>query len=164
MARALDELDYYTLLGVAASASVDQIKAGFRAVARRFHPDRFAGDPRRQAEAMRIYLRATEAYRVLTHPEQRRLYDVQLRDGQLRLDPETATRSQRPSQVVGGGEGGLAPRARAFVLRAEQARAADDLKQARLNYQIALQHDPGSRWLRRKLDEVEGLLRSASQR
>jgi DnaJ-class molecular chaperone len=166
MARRLDELDYYALLGVVVDASVDDIKAGFRALARVFHPDRFAGDERRQAEAMRIYLRATEAYRVLTHPEQRRLYDARLRaGGQLRLDPEAATRSLRPSQIAGTADGVVAPRARAFLVRAEQARAADDLKQARLNYQIALQHDPGSSWLRRKLAEVEGLLlRSTSQR
>jgi curved DNA-binding protein CbpA len=161
MARQLDELDYYALLSVSRDASVDEIKAGFRAFARRYHPDRYAGDTQRTAAATRAYVRGTEAYRVLTHPEQRRAYDVSLGQGQLRLGPQPIGRSGRPGTAEGQGEG-IPVRARPFVARAEQALAAGDLKQARLHYQIALQHDPQSGALKKKLADVEAQLRAST--
>jgi curved DNA-binding protein CbpA len=160
MARDLSEFDYYKLLGVGPSASADEIKAGFHAFARRFHPDRFAGDPERAAQATRIYQRGTEAYRVLTNVDQRRLYDEQLGSGQLRLSPETARRTSfRPSGAPGAPEG-YAPRARPFVVRAEQALRSKDYQQAKLNFQIALQHDTQNAGLRRKLEDVDALLKA----
>lgn len=161
MTSRLDELDYYALFGLTPGATMDAVKAGFRAFARRYHPDRFAGDPTRVAEATRIYLRATEAYRVLTQPEQRRLYDACLRQGQLRMQPLGSPASQHPGQKSGRPDAVLA-RARPFVARAEQALSAGDLKQARLNYQIALQHDPENHKLQKKLAEVESLLHASS--
>ncbi|HET8934551.1 MAG TPA: DnaJ domain-containing protein [Polyangiales bacterium] len=149
MALQLDELDYYSLLGVTADASISDIKAGFRAFALRYHPDRFGGDE----EAARIYRRGTEAYRVLTHPQQRRCYDEQYKQGKLRMDPQTG--SARPRS---GGPDAVHARARPFLARADQALAAGDLKQAKLNYQVALQHDPGSELLRQRLAEVESRL------
>lgn len=153
----LDELDYYTLLGVTADASVPEIKEGFRAFALRHHPDRFAGDEGAAAEASRIYRRGTEAYRVLTHPQQRRRYDEQYKQGKLRLDPQITSSSSRPSGRSGGPDA-VHARARPFLARADQALAAGDLKQAKLNYQVALQHDPGSELLRQRLAEVESRL------
>ncbi len=38
----LEELDYYTLLGVERDADPSQIRKAFRAFARRYHPDRHA--------------------------------------------------------------------------------------------------------------------------
>jgi curved DNA-binding protein CbpA len=154
MARSLDEYDYYALLGVPQQASVDDIKAGFREFARRFHPDRFVSDPARADKATRVYARGTEAYRVLTHLERRRAYDEQLRSGQLRFRPETARRSLRQSGSPGGPES-CSPKARPFVIRAEQALQSDDFQTARLNLQIALQHDSENEGLRRRLADLE---------
>jgi curved DNA-binding protein CbpA len=159
MTSRMDELDYYAILNVPADATVDAIKEGFRAFARRFHPDRFAGDPERVSQATRIYQRGTEAYRVLTNLEQRRIYDSQRSQGQLRMDPEVARRSVRPSAAPARVDS-VAPRARPFAARAEQALRNGDIKQARLNYQIALQHDPNSETLQKKLADVEGQLKA----
>jgi curved DNA-binding protein CbpA len=158
VAKRLDELDYYALLGVAPDASVDAIKAAFRAFARRYHPDRHVGDPEVVAKVTRIYRRATEAYRVLTHFEQRRAYDVQLAQGQLRLDPEQVRASVRPSVAPGHAEARGA-RARPFVIKAEQAMRERDYKQAKLNFQIALMHEPANESLKQKLAEVDALLK-----
>lgn len=156
MELSLDDLDYYALLGVAPDASPADIKAGFRAFARRYHPDRFAGDAQGVSEATLIYRRGTEAYRVLTHPEQRRCYDEQVKQGKLRLSPQAAA-SVRPSGRTGAPDA-VHARARPFLARAEQAMAAGDLKQAKLNYQIALQHDPASELLRQRMAELESRL------
>lgn len=156
MAKRLDELDYYALLGVAQDASVDAIKAAFRAFARRYHPDRHVGDPETMAKVTRIYRRGTEAYRVLTHFEQRRAYDAQLALGALRLDTEQVRVSARPSAAPGQVEV-HSTRARPFVTKAEQALRSGDYKQAKLNYQIALTHEPSNEAIQRKLAEIEAL-------
>jgi curved DNA-binding protein CbpA len=154
MAPRLDELDHYALLGVASDAQADAIKAGFRNFARHFHPDRFAGDPKRVAAATRVYQRATEAYRILSNPGQRRAYDEGLQRAEGGPTSDAPRRSGRPSAPDSVG-----PRARPFAARGEQALRAGDPKQARLNFQIALQHEPDSESLRRKLAEVDALLK-----
>ncbi|HEX2677601.1 MAG TPA: DnaJ domain-containing protein [Polyangiales bacterium] len=160
MGRRLDELDYYALLGVAPDASVDAIKLAFRTFARKYHPDRLAGEPEEQAKVVRIYRRGTEAYRVLTHFEQRRAYDQQLAQGKLRFDPEQAWQSIRPTAPPGQASDVRNSRARPFMAKAEQAMRAKDWKQARLNLQIALQHEPGNETILRKLAEVDAQLGS----
>jgi curved DNA-binding protein CbpA len=157
MARQLDELDYYALLGLTRDASVDAIKVAFHDFARRFHPDRHASDPARMHKATVIYRRATEAYRVLTNLDQRRRYDEQLAGGKLRLEASAAG-SFRPSGVPTSDS--IAPRARPFAARAEQAFKSGDFKQARLNFQIALQHDAQSASLRQRLADVDALIRT----
>ncbi len=159
MAKRLDELDYYALLSVAREASIDDIKAAFRAFARRYHPDRYAGDEAAAHKMTRIYRRGTEAYRVLTHPEQRRAYDTELAQGQLRLDPERAQASIRPSMPPGQAEVRDA-RARPFMAKAALALKAGDFKVAKLNLQIALNYEPDNAVLRSKLEEVVARLKS----
>jgi curved DNA-binding protein CbpA len=155
--KSLDDVDYYGLLGVPADASVDAIKLGFRAFARRFHPDRFAGEPEHVLEATSVYRRATEAYRVLTNPEHRRLFDEQRAQGSTRLDLDAVRRSSvRPSGAPGMAER-YSARARPFVTQAEQALRAKNYKQAKLNLQIAVQHEPHNEVLRQKLAEVTSL-------
>ena len=156
MARSLDDYDYYALLGVTPDASVDDIKAGFREFALRFHPDRYAGDATRASKATRVYQRGTEAYRVLTNLEQRRLYDDELRRGERRLRRDTPRRSVRPSSAPSRTEV-YAPRARPFVVRADLALKTKDFQQARLNLQIALSHDPDNEFLLRRLAELDSL-------
>ncbi len=164
MTKSLDDVDYYGLLGIRPDATADAIKLGFRAFARRFHPDRFAGHPDHVAEATTVYRRATEAYRVLTNPEQRRVYDEQRAQGRTRLDPDAMRRSVRPSVRPSGAPIAMnehfSARARPFVAQAEQALRAKNYKQARLNLQIAVQHDPNNENLKQKLAEATALASS----
>lgn len=92
----LDQLDYYALLEVEQTASVDQIRAAFRKFALKFHPDRHVdGGPEKVARATRIYRRGSEALETLVDPMKRKAYDVVLAQGELRLtaDAQTVARS-----------------------------------------------------------------------
>ena len=63
--------DYYEVLEVSRSASVDEIKKAYRKLAIKYHPDRNPGD----AEAEAKFKEAAEAYDVLHDPQKRQQYD-----------------------------------------------------------------------------------------
>lgn len=65
--------DHYAVLGVAASASQDEIKAAYRRLALATHPDRHPDDPDAEARFRAI----STAYAVLSDPAQRARYDTQ---------------------------------------------------------------------------------------
>ncbi len=62
--------DYYRTLGVARTASADEIKKRYRALARKFHPD-----VSKEADAEARMKEVNEAYTVLSDPEKRAAYD-----------------------------------------------------------------------------------------
>lgn len=63
--------DYYEILGVAKSATADEIKKAYRKVAMQYHPDRNPGDK----SAEEKFKEAAEAYEVLSDQDKRAQYD-----------------------------------------------------------------------------------------
>jgi molecular chaperone DnaJ len=62
--------DYYDVLGVARSATQEDVKKAFRRLAMKFHPDRNKSD-----DAHERFKSINEAYEVLSDPERRAVYD-----------------------------------------------------------------------------------------
>ncbi|MFS2294040.1 MAG: molecular chaperone DnaJ [Actinomadura sp.] len=66
------EKDYYKVLGVAKTASQEEIKKAYRKLARKYHPDANKGD----AEAEERFKEVSEAYDVLSDEKRRKEYDA----------------------------------------------------------------------------------------
>jgi DnaJ-class molecular chaperone len=80
-------MDLYAELGVTPQAEPEVIRAAFRALAQRYHPDRQVhASPLWAAKMVRI----NQAYAVLSQPERRRAYDASCR----------APRPQRVTSVL----------------------------------------------------------------
>lgn len=63
--------DYYEILGVSREASEGDIKASYRKLAIKYHPDKNPGNK----EAEEQFKEASEAYEVLRDPEKRKIYE-----------------------------------------------------------------------------------------
>lgn len=66
-------VDHYTTLGVSRNANEKEIKAAYRKLALKHHPDR---NPENQAEASKKFKEISQAYSVLSDREQKRNYDM----------------------------------------------------------------------------------------
>ena len=66
-------MDYYTILGLQANASQEEIRLAYRRKAQLYHPDKNQGD----ANAVAKFSTVKEAYECLSHPESRATYDSQ---------------------------------------------------------------------------------------
>ena len=66
-----EKRDYYEVLGVAKTATAEEIKKAYRKKAIQYHPDKNPGDK----EAEEKFKEAAEAYEVLSDPQKRQRYD-----------------------------------------------------------------------------------------
>lgn len=85
-------VDYYQILGVAKTATPEEIKAAYRKLARKHHPDLNPNDKDAKSKFQQI----NEANEVLSDPENRRKYDQYGKDFK-HVDESAGRGSARPS-------------------------------------------------------------------
>lgn len=95
-------VDYYQILGVQKSASEKEIKAAYRKLARKYHPDVNPNDQ----EAQKKFQELNEANEVLSDPEKRKKYDQYGKDWEHGEEYERARQSRASSASYGGGSYG----------------------------------------------------------
>lgn len=64
-------IDYYKVLGVAKTATEEEIRTAYRKLARKHHPDLNPNNP----DAVKLFQQINEANEVLSDPEKRKKYD-----------------------------------------------------------------------------------------
>ena len=150
LARTLDSLSYYHLLGVAPDAPLEVIEQVYYRRAANVHPDRHAyqTDPELSRALVRLYARFGEAFRVLRSPALRRAYDEELAEGRVRLS-EAAQQRHRVQMSTPD------PRTEPAIKLLESARAlvaAGNLAGAVAQLQLAAQFEPDSEAIARELE------------
>ena len=114
--------DYYAVLGVEAGATAVQIRRAYQRLARRYSPDVNFWE----RETRALFEEIAEAYRILSNPTARTVYD---RQGARTIEPRAGRtnrrapgrRRARPGRAVvpasGGGSRGGRPRRPAVIVR-----------------------------------------------
>ena len=155
--QALDRLDYYRLLGVKPTDSPKQVKRAFYAIAAKLHPDRNRDAEEKVHKALYdIFKRINEAYRVLSNPETRKMYNEILREGKVRLDLDSRNAGvpQTPEQTI------KSPEARKFYIQAAEDFEKGNFMQADLHIRLALSRDPKSK----AIVELAGKIKEAKKK
>jgi len=90
----LPAMTLYQILGIPKTATEEDVKKAYFQMARRFHPDRFerqiAADFKSQIDA--VFDGITNAYRVLSNKESRRVYDAKSGPGSTQEDVQDSFR------------------------------------------------------------------------
>ncbi len=103
--------DYYTILGVPPTATVDEIKDRFRFFSHAYHPDKFRSESHRRM-AEREFQRVNEAYQVLANPRRRELFDATRDAPDATAAVEKAREKERSGTSFRAGKSARAPGAR----------------------------------------------------
>lgn len=90
--------NFYELLGVSPQATDEEVKKAYRAISKKIHPDK--------GGTVADFQAINEAYRILSNPQQREEYDLNLRYSQssysqrekTQTEPQTETQQETSSK------------------------------------------------------------------
>lgn len=124
MRRSSAATDFYEVLGVSPDAGPEEIKAAFRRLGKKYHPDANPGFPQAADERFK---RVSEAYSVLSDPDRRREYDRMRPRPGAPAGPSAGPRTGSAGRgepfarrTSGGGRGSTRARPRGFASAGRQ--------------------------------------------
>jgi curved DNA-binding protein CbpA len=92
------ELNFYEILGINKNASEEEMKAAFKSLAKKYHPDKHAGNPVYEEHFKKI----NSAYQVLSDPKKRERYNLKLfyqSQKKFSTPSPSVTRQQAPQKM-----------------------------------------------------------------
>jgi DnaJ-class molecular chaperone len=138
LAKIMNELDYYQLLGVQPTASVAEIRKAFHDSSRNFHPDANRQlDEKLREQCAEISKRVTEAYCVLRDARRRQAYDARS-NGDTKLRIQLADAKNAHTEQIKAERRGRTAQGRQFHAKAEADLKRGNLAGAIQNIQMAL--------------------------
>lgn len=84
--------DLYEVLGITRHATEEDIKASYRKLAKKYHPDAHPGD----RECEKRFQAISEAYSILGNPEKKKKYDMDF--GESKSNAKTAEKAGQKSR------------------------------------------------------------------
>lgn len=132
------EKDYYSILDVPSYATAEEIKAAYRALAKKHHPDvRATADAADAAHDPDVekFRDVVEAYQVLSVRESRAAFDISRRKNPEKYSKETADQFEMMLNRDGRDKRGVSPRSRAARGSYAEERLAE-LKREREKYNV----------------------------
>ena len=149
---ALDQVDYYRVLGVSSAASPDDIRRSYYRLAARLHPDVHGDgvDPQFHIQLTAVYSRVVEAYKVLSNPHRRADYDTALGRGDMRLAAGAKVRPRSAEESISDAK------ARRFYKLAQTAMNDGDTTSAMMNLKLALSMEPDNEVIQDMLQKITG--------
>lgn len=88
----MQQNNYYILLGVANTASGEEIKSAYRVLAKKYHPDKNQGNK----SAEEYFKEIQQAYTVLSNPEKRKKYDLRFSYRSGNSNQQKTNQTSRP--------------------------------------------------------------------
>lgn len=154
LAKIMNELNYYQLLGVPAEATPAEIRKAFHTSSRNFHPDANRDlEASLREECQIISKRVTEAYCVLRDNRRRRAYDDRIaQSDDLRM--QLAEAKNAHTEAVKAERRGRTPQGRQFLTKAEADLKRGNLPGAIQNVQMALTFEGDNPGFKSLLEEL----------
>jgi len=165
IARDLDRLDYFQILGCEPDTPLEVLKRQYHQLQRNYHPDAFfqSPDPELRSAVLKIAKRVAEAYVILRDPRKRARYtaDIQSpeRASKLRYTEETEQELRREQMQ----RTGKTPQGQKLFKKASDAMKAGDYATAERDLKTALIFEPGSELFTQMLEDVRAKLNPPSE-
>jgi len=156
---ALDQTDYYRVLGVSSASSERDVRDAYYKLAARLHPDIHGegAEAEFRSRLTTVFSRVVEAYKVLSDRRKRADYDAALAQGMLRMTAGLKVKPRIEEAITDAN-------ARKFYLLAQKAMADGDGRSALMNLRIAASSEPDSPIIRDAVTRAEELVRGGGGR
>jgi len=165
LAKDIETMDYFQVLGVRNDANIGDIKAQYHALQRAYHPDTFfqSPDTSLREAVFRIAKRISEAYVILRDPVRRTKYAKDItgpeRQKKLRFTDETEAEVRKEKEQ----ELGKTAQGRQLVAKAMASQKKGDLAGAMRDLKTALLFERDNAGLKVRVAELEAEMKSAKK-